>query len=290
MSIVTKLKSMLTVVPESPELSGPQADLKSRLAAKGDYWYGPHAPSEVNALAIIASNKIVMRRYIKSMGLRLPELYYDALTLDEINFASLPERVVIKPNNGWNSDAVMVIDGERELISGARVRRAALPAFCRKTLGSARAAKNPRIIVEEFVHDYDRRFAIPRDFKVYVAGGEARIVHVLDRNGTTKNRRQAFYTKDWSRFEDPFQTTYPPDQSVPPPPLLHQLISDAQIVAADLNAFLRLDFYLTSTGPVFGEITWNPSAGVGFTRFAADYLCNLMDRYPDNIRADLTYE
>ncbi|MBU6462998.1 MAG: hypothetical protein KGK01_13485 [Bradyrhizobium sp.] len=104
-----------------------------------------------------------MRRYIKSMDLRLPKLYYDAADLDEIDFTSLPDRVVIKPHNGWSYDAVMLIDGERDLLSGARFSRAALPTFCRRTLASASAAFNPRII-EEFVEDYDSKFAIPRDF------------------------------------------------------------------------------------------------------------------------------
>jgi hypothetical protein len=286
-SIITKLKLRLKAVSESPNLSGPQAELKARLDAKDVYWFSPDAPSQVKALASLASDKLLMRRYVSSLGLRLPQLYHDAGELDEIDFAGLPDRIVIKPHNGWNSDAVMLIDGERELLSGARISRASLPAFCRKNLAAATAAKNPRIIVEEFVQDYDRQFAIPRDFKVYVAGGMPWIIQVIDRNGSKKKRRQAFYNHEWTRFEDPFQMTYLEDRSVPPPPLLHRLVADARTIAADLNAFLRLDFYLSPTGPVFGEITWSPFAGVGFTRFGAEYLCGLMDRYPDNIRADL---
>src|SRR5215469_17019863 len=104
-----------------------------------------------------------MRRYVKSLCLRLPEMYCDVGSVHAINFTNLPSRVVIKPHKGWESDAVMLIDGERELFSGTTIPRAALPDFCRKTLTSAKFAREPRVIVEEFVRDYDRQFAIPRD-------------------------------------------------------------------------------------------------------------------------------
>lgn len=283
------LESKLRAIAATFGIHGPRYTLKAKLTAKGAYWFGtPDAPSEIKAVAALASNKLVMRHYVRSLGLRLPEIYWEVGDMDAINFASLPDRIVIKPHNGWDSDAVMLIDGERELLSGAAVPRAALPDFCRKMLGSARFAKEPRIIVEEFVQDYDRQFAIPRDFKIYVAGGKAQIVQVIDRNAPKGKRSHSFYTRDWTKFEDAFQTSYLPGPAIPAPPLLPKLVSAADLVASDVGAFLRLDFYLTSDGPVFGEITWNPFNGLGFTHFGARYMCHLMDRYPERIRADLS--
>ena len=269
-------------------LRGPQVELQAKLRAKGIYWYDtPNAPSEVKALAALASNKLLMRHYVKSLGLRLPEIYQDVSDVDAIDFARLPDRIVIKPHNGWDSDAVMLMAGDRELLSNTAVPRATLAEFCRKTLATARFAAKPRIIVEEFVQDYDPQFAIPRDFKVYVAGGRARIIQVIDRNGPKAQRNHSFYTREWTKFEDAFQTTYLPGLPVRQPPLLPQLISAAEVMAADLGAFLRLDFYLTPDSPVFGEITWSPFDGRDFTRLGARHLCDLMDSYRDNIRADL---
>jgi hypothetical protein len=287
--IISGLKLKAKAVAATYGLRGPQEKLKARLNAKRAYWFGDaDAPSEVKALAALASNKLLTRRYVKSLGLRLPEMYCDVGNVHAINFTNLPNRVVIKPHNGWESDAVMLIDGDRELFSGATVPRAAIPDFCWKTLTSAKFATEPRIIVEEFVQDYDGQFAIPRDFKIYVAGGKAWVVQVIDRNGPKAQRSQSLYTRNWTKFEDAFQTTYLPGPPIPKPPLLPELISAAELMACDLGAFLRLDFYLTSTSPVFGEITWNPFGGRGFTRFGARYLCHLMDRFPDRIRADLS--
>jgi hypothetical protein len=269
-------------------LRGPQVKLQTKLRAKGIYWYHtPDAPSEVKAVATLASDKLAMRRYVKSLGLRLPEIYQDVGDVDAINFANLPDRVVVKPHNGWDGDAVILIDGDRELFSGTAVPRATLPEFCRKTFASAKYADRPRIIVEELVRDYEPQFAIPRDFKVHVAGGKAWVIQVSDRNGPKSQWRHSFYTSDWTRFTDPFQTNNRPGPLMPPPPFLPQLLSEAELMAKDLGAFLRLDFYLDPQGPVFGEITWNPFNGVGFTPLGARYLCDLMDNYPDKIRPDL---
>ncbi len=210
--IVSGLKSRLKAVAAASGIRGPQRKLKAKLDARLAYWESPAAPSEVKALESLSGNKLLMRRYVKSLGLRLPELYSEVGDLNAIDFAKLPDRVVIKPHNGWDSDAVMVIDGERELMSKATVPRATLPEFCRKRFASAKYAREPRIIVEELVQDYDRRFAIPRDFKVFVAGGKAWVVYVVDRNSST----WSFYSRDWTKFcgcvshKLPARTIYPP--------------------------------------------------------------------------------
>jgi TupA-like ATPgrasp len=286
---LTNLKSILKAIVKIIAFRGRKRELATRLRAKWIYWFeNPDVPPEVKALSLLATDKLLMRRYVASLGLRLPQIYADCGSVDEIDFARLPERVVIKPHNSWGAGGAMVIDCERELLSGAIVPRSALPNYCRETLASAkRAGGPPRIIVEEFVRDYDRRFVIPRDFKIYVAGGRAWVVQVIDRNGPKATWNQSFYSRDWAKFTDKFQTTYMPGLDVQWPPLLPSLISAAELMARDLGAFLRLDFYLTSDGPVFGEITWSPFDGIGFTHYGERYLCDLMDRFPDKIRTDL---
>ena len=270
-------------------LRGRHSNLQDRLRAKFDYWFEtPNAPPEVKALAMIATDKIAMQGYVKSLGLRLPKIYSVASTVDEIDFPALPDRVVIKPHNGWSANGVIIVDGERELLSHANVPRKELPAFCRRTLAEAnRIPGPPRIIVEEFVRDYDERFAIPRDFKVFVAGGMAWVIQVIDRNPPREQRTHSFYKNDWTRWSDPFHRGRLRGQSIERPPLVEELIAAAERIARDLGAFLRLDFYLTREGPVFGEITWSPDDGIGFSRFGERYLCELIDRFPDRIRADL---
>ena len=260
----------------------PKGVLSTRFDARFRYWReDPSAPPEVKAVGSLL-NKRVMRQYIQTLGIKLPQIYFGVSSLQEINFATLPYAVVIKPDNGSNSDGVMLIAGETELLSGADVPRSKLRDFCQQALDSTpRPAEH--ILVEEFLQDYDPRFIIPRDFKVHVAGGRAWIIQVIDRNGPKEQRNHSFYTREWAKVDNLFQTSYRPGPIIARPPLLPELLELAELIARDIGAFLRLDFYLTTRGVVFGEFTFDPSAGIGFTSYGEQYLCGLMDRFPDAI-------
>ena len=45
---------------------------------------------------------------------------------------------------------------------------------------------------------------------------------------------------------------------------------------------LRFDFYLTAGGPVLGEITTYPSAGMGYTAFSRRTLLQMWEITPDD--------
>jgi hypothetical protein len=256
--------------------------LFTRFEARFRYWRNdPSAPPEVKAVGTLL-NKRVMRRYIQILGIQLPQIYFDVSSLQEINFATLPHAVVIKPDNGSSSNGVMLIVGEIEYLSGVVILRSELRDFCQRALDSTPWPAE-HILVEEFLQDYDPRFIIPRDFKVYVAGGRAWIIQVIDRNGPKQQRSHSFYTREWAKIDDLFQTSYRPGPIIAKPPLLPELLELAELIARDIGAFLRLDFYLTTRGVMFGEFTFDPFSGYGFTSYGEQYLCRLMDRFPDAI-------
>jgi TupA-like ATPgrasp len=255
--------------------------LSARFEARLQYWWDPSAPPEVRAVGSLL-NKSTMHQYIQSLDIKLPQLYFDVSSLDEIDFAALPSAVVIKPANGSNSDGVMLIKGETEHLRGVSIPRSKLRDFCQQVIDSAPRPAN-RILFEEFLQDWDPRFIIPRDFKVYVAGGRAWVIQVIDRNGSKEQRNHSFYTREWAKIDDLFQSGYRPGPATARPPLLPELLKLAELIARDIGAFLRLDFYLTSRGVVFGEFTFDPFAGFGFTPYGEKFLSDLMDRFPDAI-------
>jgi hypothetical protein len=223
-----------------------------------------------------------MRQYIQSLDIKLPQLYFDVSSVQEIDFTALPPAVVIKPGNGSSSDGVMLITGETEHLRGVSISRSKLRDFCHQVIDSTPRLAN-RILVEEFLQDWDPRFIIPRDFKVYVAGGRAWIIQVIDRNGSEELRNHSFYTREWAKIDDRFQTRYRPGPAIARPPLLPELLELAELIARDIGASLRLDFYLTTRGVVFGEFTFDSFAGNGFTPYGEKYLLDLMDNFPDAI-------
>ena len=262
--------------------------LSARFEARLNYWWDAFAPSEVRAVGMLL-NKPTMRRYIKSLGVNLPQLYLDVSSVAEIDFAALPPAVVIKPGNGSNSDGVMLIKGETEHLRGVSIQRSKLREFCQQVIESTPRSAN-RVLVEEFLQDFDSRFTIPRDFKVYVAGGRARIIQVIDRNGPKELRNHSFYTREWIKIGDLFQTAYRPGPAVAKPPFHTELLKLADLIAGDINVFMRLDFYITTRGVVFGEFTFDPFSGTGFTPYGEKYLLDIMDTFPDAIPTAWSYD
>ena len=257
--------------------------LAARFEARLNYWWDASAPLEAKAVGMLL-NKPTMRQYIKSLGINLPHLYFNVSSVDEVDFAALPQAVVIKPGNGSNSDGVMLIKGEIEYLRSISIERSKLRDFCQQVIGSTPRLAD-RILFEEFLQDFDPRFIIPREFRVYVAGGHARIIQVIDRNGSKEQRSHSFYTRDWIKIDDLFQTAHRPGPAVGKPPHHAELLKLAELIARDIGIFMRLDFYITTRGVVFGEFEFIPFDGTGFTPYGEKYLLDLMDSFPDAIPA-----
>ena len=125
----------------------------------------------------------------------------------------------------------MLITGESDSWRGVSIPRSKLRDFCQQVIDSTSRPAN-RILVEEFLQDWEPGFIIPRDFKVYVAGGRAWIIQVIDRNGSEEQRNHSFYTREWAKIDDLFQTRYRPGPATARPPLLPELLELASLLRA----------------------------------------------------------
>lgn len=229
-------------------------------------------------------NKSHMSGYARLHDIPLPVRYGDFAAIGDIDFRALPDRVVIKPDNAASGECVLLFDGETELLSGQHVPRGDRSYFTRKAFAlSGRVNASTRIIVEELVADYDPRFRIPRDFKVYVAGGRAHIIQVINRNGPKASWSHSFYERDWTPIADSFRTSYRKGPRFDAPCRLPELLALADRIAADIGCFMRLDFFIAPDRVVFGEFTSYPGAGKNFTAYGNARLCALMDAFPDAV-------
>ena len=268
-----------------PSRRMPGEDFRSKLDARFKYWF---LPSRSRNLAFVAGlvNKTAMYPYVKSKRLELPRRHADVASLDFVDFSALPDRVVVKPSSASMSAGVMLFSSNVELLSGDRVPVSSRASYARDKLAAAQdycVNGESRIIIEELVEDYDLAYAIPRDFKVYVAGGRARLIEVIDRNGPKDTWSHSFYSRDWDFIDQEVQTAYKRGPRLEPPEKLAALVAAADSLAKDLRCFYRLDFYMARRGPVFGEFTSYPFGGKGFTAFGDRLMCNMMDEYPDAV-------
>ncbi len=263
-------------------------NFRDRMQERLETWYRKISqdltPEELNRQRFIASlvNKSVMHEFISNLGIPLPKRFYEVEKVEEIDFPSLPDRIVIKPNNSADSDCVMIFINNIDILAGMVVDKRVVANYVENKFQNGRFInKNTRIIVEEFIQDYDCSFKIPRDFKVYVAGGRSHFIQVINRNGPKDMWSHRFYNLDWEPYSDIIQKTYKTDEIINKPPFLIELVRQADLIASKINCFYRLDFYLSMDGPVFGEFTSYPFGGYHFTHYGDQLMCDLMDTYPD---------
>lgn len=263
----------------------PDPTFKQRMNQRLSEWYhrkNPDPDPEVQARRLFLAslvNKSVMTGYIGGLGLPLPRFHAEAASLDQLDFAALPSRVVIKPNNGADSKGVILLDGEVNRMNGDHVPLAERARYVRHIWAADKIVEKPgtRVIAEEFLQDYDPAFAIPRDFKVFAAKGRCGLIQVIDRNPEKALRTNSFFTRDWSHIDRPIKTNYRMGPAYSRPADLQALVAMAERISADIQEFYRLDFYMTTRGPVFGEFTSYPSAGEAFTPYGDRLMCQMMD-------------
>ncbi|SDC11534.1 ATP-grasp fold amidoligase family protein [Belnapia rosea] len=109
-----------------------------------------------------------------------------------------------------------------------------------------------RILVEEFLRG--RQGGVPEDYKLFVFGGQPRLLKVIHGRFTPEERHfyydpQTFQPLDIGCFRP---ADYPGDAG--PPPEARQLHDLAARLGAPFDA-VRVDFYLIDGRPLFGELT-----------------------------------
>lgn len=112
-----------------------------------------------------------------------------------------------------------------------------------------------QILVEEMIGEPG---SPPPDFKFFVFDGQVRMIQV-DSDRFSGHRRDLF-DPQWNRLD---ATLRHPGSGVdtPRPPHLDEMIEVAGALGAGID-FVRVDLYDLPTGPLFGEMTFTPGAGL----------------------------
>jgi hypothetical protein len=207
------------------------------------------------------ADKFAVRAYVaERLGEDiLPRLYWATETPEDIPFAQLPNRFVVKPTHGAGWIRIVrdksMLDVE-DLIGECR---SWLSRNFYEQWGERVYKDIPRrILVEEFLSDGSAD--VPADYKLFVFHGRVELVSAIyDRFAQP---RAYFCDRDWKALDvrlgyPVFKKGCPPK----PPKHLKELIEAAETLGRDLD-FIRTDFYDTRDQIYFGEITTTPAAGL----------------------------
>lgn len=223
----------------------------------------------------LLTNKHNSREFALKLGIKVPQLYWKGRTLDQLNLNDLPSNFVIRPTMGFCSKNVYLMKDGYNLFNGRCYTKENLIFTLQKVLN-----RNPEIefLFEEFLTNERGEFKIPDDYKFYTFNGEIACVRVINRLSPTKGANQ-YYDKDWNLIKNLKKTKYSQGAYQPPPACFMEMKNQVKELSKAFRNFVRIDFYATKDGPVFGEFASTPSRGYGYSTYGSDFLIEKWDRY-----------
>lgn len=220
------------------------------------------------------SNKYNSREFAKMHHCKVAELYWKGRDCDSIDFDSLPKNYVIRPTIGHSSGLVFLMTGSLNLMDGKTYTKEEI----RQTLA---AALDENIVleflVEEFLRTENGEYKIPNDFKFYMFKGNVAAIQIINRLGPSKGFTCS-YDENWKLLEN-VNNYYDDGTYEDPPQCLPEMVEKAKELSISYDIFVRIDFYATDKGAVFGEFTPTPFMGYNFTPFGDRLFIEHWDKY-----------
>lgn len=178
-------------------------------------------------------------------------------SFDEIDFAALPEKFVLKCTHDSGG---VVICTDKAKLDKAKVRKKIEKCLKHNFYPSFREwpYKNiePQIIAEQYM--VDESGVELKDYKIFCMNGKAIYVEV-DFNRAVRHKLNA-YTLDWKMLDFCDASPNDRDADIKCPERLDEMIETAELLAADFT-FMRVDFYSIYTKYYVGELTLYPGSG-----------------------------
>jgi hypothetical protein len=213
--------------------------------------------------AAMLADKFAVRKFVADRG--CPEILNEVLLVtkhpEEIDFAKLPQRFVIKATHGsgWN----IIVKNKEEIVSEEIVGQCKI--WMNSVYGEWARERHyrdipPAIMIEKFL--FDAKYEVPPDYKFLVFHGKCHFIQVD--YGRFTEHTQTIYNTGWEAQDF---TCQQPRGIVDPekPATLKRMLEIAEVLARDID-FCRVDLYSINDRDVyFGEMTLTPWAG--FTRF-----------------------
>lgn len=204
------------------------------------------------------ADKVKVRDYVKSKGLEniLLKQYGSWERAEDIPFESLPEKFILKANNGCGGhvictdksqlDIPATIDMMNEALKGAAHLKNTEPHYC---------AIKPLILAEQLMGDGT---ILPIDYKFYCIKGEVCFVFVVSERET--GVKFSSLDTDWNEL--PYiNKEYLPKQKPEKPDNLKEMVEVARKLSSDFE-FVRVDLYDFQGKVYFGELTFSPLGGI----------------------------
>ncbi len=184
----------------------------------------------------------------------IPTLWHDEHVTEDV-LREIPKPAVVKATH--SSSQLLFLHANTNVPAAARAANGWL-TYDHHVMHREWAYGKVRreILIEPFIGEGEAQ--PPEDYKFWVFDGAVRFVQV-DIN-RFKGHRRLFYTPAWKRLD--LKMNYPAASTgARRPQHLDEMLQAARALANGFR-FARIDLYDTPAGPLFGEITFAPEAGL----------------------------
>ncbi len=223
--------------------------------------------SNLNEWARLA-DKFLVRDYVKERGCGslLVELYGSWDKPDDIEWNLLPNRFIIKTNNG--SGKVFICEDKSTLDIKQTIkdiRQMMKRHFADFFVEPHYKLIKPCIIAEEllYVEKQSAKSTSIVDYKIWCFNGKpAYVLIILNRTGSRMN--MALYDIDWNNHSEYIVENHHYErmkEPVPMPSCWKQMVDAAAILSKGLPQ-VRVDLYENDGKPYFGELTLTSASGL----------------------------
>lgn len=215
-----------------------------------------------NPMVIKCADKYEVREYVSSCGFGelLNKLYGVYNSPEEINWKKLPDKFVLKWNNGCGLN--IFCPDKNKLDIDKAVKTMKEWGRAKQYLNNAEMQYKyivPKIVCEKLLEA--KSGGLPEDYKFYCFHGKA--VYAMICVGREKGKpNYYYYDKEWNlqRINKDSKGA-PEDFYIPKPIGLHEMFQYAEDLSKPFP-FVRVDFYNIGGKIFFGELTFTPSGGM----------------------------
>lgn len=205
------------------------------------------------------ADKVAVRNFVKE---RIGEKYLNKLygtwdSADKIDFKQLPDRFVLKTNNGCNSNVILKSKDGADIEAIRRKLDYWLHFPYGELTGQVHYSRiKPLILAEEYLEQKKGIDSLPYDYKFFCFNGEPRfILYYEERKLNEHVTPNMLFDLNWKPI--PSAVRHPVSHDVARPQSLELMTRLATELSKGLR-FVRVDFYEIDGNPIFGEMTLTP--------------------------------
>lgn len=220
-------------------------------------WEKTHINDSVRTLLV---DKVAVRGWVaEKIGEEyLNKVYKVYENENEIDFDSMPERYVLKLNNGSGRNIIVNNKNQvdrYEIVQKLREWRKSNYAY--NTYEMQYKDIPPKIICEEFMEGIAENLY---DYNIYCFHGEPKYIHCI-KGSHRPGCRAAYYDLNWNKQEFEYGCPMDPDVA-PKPEKLEEMLCLTRKLCKGFK-HVRVDWYILATGEIkFGEMTFSSWSGL----------------------------